>query len=458
MLARVLTTLPAVAGSRSARQGISTHLASPNGPIGGYTMLPCHRFTGYGADGAVLVSPRSKFAPRISIAADDTGNWSEEKTMSKNSIGDRWSQIGLSPTDGQAVGCGRGSMRGIGKCILIAAVLPLSCAKDFSCECDRKKDDEDRTESNSEEGVDPLLPEHFVCVSEIKRPVRVSAQTTLQRLNSKCKKRILKEGGKEACLAAAIAKGMSICKKDTSPRKKACRKMKEPATKIWLQSLREDVLGDLTLTDSYSSFVTTIGNRVLEQVEGAPCSMEVKKFLVYEDSDVQALALPGGPIVLSTELLKRADESEVAFVIGHELGHVHWGSSDLMVLAQYIDNEDLLSQLGDVLDIAVSLCRGPLDESFVDTKGAFYAIKAGYDPTAASRVFTTLLADNRPMTDLKWEISHPPSAMRATDVWYNTKWYAKNKAKTKVFYRGNSKQVGPWDLSIPDVVAARCGS
>lgn len=46
--------------------------------------------------------------------------------------------------------------------------------------------------------------------------------------------------------------------------------------------------------------------------------------VVWDESQANAIALPGGTIALTTGLLERLEsENELAFVLGHELGHYH---------------------------------------------------------------------------------------------------------------------------------------
>jgi predicted Zn-dependent protease len=55
-----------------------------------------------------------------------------------------------------------------------------------------------------------------------------------------------------------------------------------------------------------------------------PDSPYAFRVLVWEESEPNALALPGGSIAVTTGLLDRVtSENELAFVLGHELGHFH---------------------------------------------------------------------------------------------------------------------------------------
>jgi Zn-dependent protease with chaperone function len=62
-------------------------------------------------------------------------------------------------------------------------------------------------------------------------------------------------------------------------------------------------------------------NRMLRHWPEQPYAFQIA---VWEESEANAVALPGGVIVLTTGLLEQVEsENELAFVLGHELGHFH---------------------------------------------------------------------------------------------------------------------------------------
>ena len=75
----------------------------------------------------------------------------------------------------------------------------------------------------------------------------------------------------------------------------------------------------IAVDDSRSEMATTILGRL--EVHWPDREYEFR-LIVAEDDEPNALAIPGGTIVVTTGLLDQvASENELAFVLGHELGH-----------------------------------------------------------------------------------------------------------------------------------------
>ncbi|ABV95203.1 peptidase M48 Ste24p [Dinoroseobacter shibae DFL 12 = DSM 16493] len=116
-----------------------------------------------------------------------------------------------------------------------------------------------------------------------------------------------------------------------------------------------------------------------------------------------ALALPGGTVVLSDALVKQFDADVVASVLGHEIAHVMeehslkrlYRSLGIYVMVALIAGEtgplleDLLLE-GNVL-LSLSYSRG--QEAEADQIGLRLADAAGYDPTGLKVFFETLAAE-----------------------------------------------------------------
>ena len=80
----------------------------------------------------------------------------------------------------------------------------------------------------------------------------------------------------------------------------------------------EKISNDATMNARVQRVGTRIAQAVGDQLPNAKW-----EFVVFESKDVNAFALPGGKVGVYTGLLKLAEsDSELAIVMGHEIGHV----------------------------------------------------------------------------------------------------------------------------------------
>ncbi len=114
--------------------------------------------------------------------------------------------------------------------------------------------------------------------------------------------------------------------------------------------------------------------------------------LIQDDQTVNAFALPGGKMAVYTGILPICeDETGLAVVMGHEIGHVvAQHGTERMTTSLPIDLVLSLVNLGDYtqlaqrsLDVLINLPFGRRQESEADTIGLVYMARAGYDPRAA---------------------------------------------------------------------------
>lgn len=134
-------------------------------------------------------------------------------------------------------------------------------------------------------------------------------------------------------------------------------------------------------------------------------------FYVVDQPDVNAFAVPGGYIYVNRGLIERAGSmSELAGVLGHEIGHVtQRHSMEQMAKAQ---QANVGLSIGCIL--APSVCNSGLgstaiqlgaggafakfsrdDESEADRVGITYVVRAGIDPRGVPAMFRTLLAERQ---------------------------------------------------------------
>ncbi len=128
------------------------------------------------------------------------------------------------------------------------------------------------------------------------------------------------------------------------------------------------------------------------------------QFHVVQQSDINAFALPGGPVFVNVGTINAArNEAELAGVIAHEMSHVYMQHSAKQAPKQEFAN--ILGALGGVLggaagDLAqmgIQFGAGTLlmkysrkDEAQADAVGAIIMYKAGYNPRAMAEFFQNL--------------------------------------------------------------------
>src|SRR5208282_5888344 len=147
------------------------------------------------------------------------------------------------------------------------------------------------------------------------------------------------------------------------------------------------------------SYVNDVGQKVAAQSERRGIRYT---FTILDTPTVNALAIPGGFIYVTRGLLALVnDESELAGVLGHEVGHVaamHHAQAQARQTAGRIGGmagssvfgRSPLSRVTQVaaLDYAQSFSRD--DEYEADTLGIRYAAKAGYDPRSMATFLATM--------------------------------------------------------------------
>ena len=150
-------------------------------------------------------------------------------------------------------------------------------------------------------------------------------------------------------------------------------------------------------------------------------------FTVMDDPQVNAFALPGGPIFVTRGILTHMNsEAELAAVIGHEIGHVTARHSVQQMTRQQLtqlgmvagaiassriaDNLGLISQVFGVLSLKYSRD----DETQADGLGFRYALDNGYDVRKMVDMFTVLqrVSAKAGQRIPEWQSTHPDPGNR----------------------------------------------
>ena len=203
------------------------------------------------------------------------------------------------------------------------------------------------------------------------------------------------------------------------------------------QILREvvisnDVLQDIEVTD----YLQNLGNRL-----GAASfdSQQKFHFFVVQDNSINAFAMPGGVIGVHTGLVLASNsESELASVLGHEIGHVTQHHLARMLASQKYDTFKNIAGIALALLVARAnpeLASGALTtataagvarqldytrehEREADRVGLTILDAAGFDTRAMPAFFTTLQRGTRFIDGAAPSFlrTHPLTAERIADV------------------------------------------
>jgi predicted Zn-dependent protease len=153
----------------------------------------------------------------------------------------------------------------------------------------------------------------------------------------------------------------------------------------------------IDLDPPITQYINRVGQRVVTQSKARKIPYPYQFHLIYDPRTINAFALPGGQIFITTALLGRLNsEAQLAGVLGHEVGHVvgRHGS-------EHLAKQQLGGALANAVGIAtsdgygggrqaqvvaqavnqmLSLKYGRNDELESDRLGLAFMTEAGYDP------------------------------------------------------------------------------
>lgn len=176
--------------------------------------------------------------------------------------------------------------------------------------------------------------------------------------------------------------------------------------KLGLQAMGEVYKQMPVLPDSspVTRYVQQLGNKLARVIP--PDRSWPYQFHVIQASDINAFALPGGPIFVNIGTIQAADnEAELAGVMAHEMSHIYMQHSAKQApkaawagiisgLAGAVLGQ---SAAGSMARMGIQFGAGTLlmkysrkDEAQADAVGAIIAYDAGYDPQSLADFFTKL--------------------------------------------------------------------
>ena len=166
---------------------------------------------------------------------------------------------------------------------------------------------------------------------------------------------------------------------------------------------------NLVTNRDVTGYVTRLGQKLVEK---SPNSNKFPfTFKVVDEKEINAFALPGGPVYVHRGAIEAADnEAQIAGVIGHEISHVilRHGSSQASkgqlvgglsgVLGGLLGNSKVgqIASVGGVLGANLALLRYSRDaESQADLMGTQILYDAGYAPRAMAEFFDKLAQEHK---------------------------------------------------------------
>lgn len=197
-------------------------------------------------------------------------------------------------------------------------------------------------------------------------------------------------------------------------------------------AVSDEVLQDVEVVD----YLQTLGNRLSAASDD---KQQAFHFFVVKDSSINAFAMPGGVIGVHTGLfLASNSESELASVLGHEIGHVTQHHLARMLAKQKTDTFKNIAGIAVALLVARSnpqLASGALatssaagvqrqldytreHEREADRVGLSVLENAGFDPRGMPAFFTTLQRGSRFVESSAPSFlrTHPLTSERISDV------------------------------------------
>lgn len=174
--------------------------------------------------------------------------------------------------------------------------------------------------------------------------------------------------------------------------------------------------GGLHPNNQYQAFVDDVGNKLVKNSIALETPYKYEFHLLSDSKTINAFALPGGQIFITYALFSQLEnESQLAGVLGHEIGHVlgrH--SAERIAESEYWQGLVTAGSVGGDVGGLVGgigqqtlLTNGRDDELESDELGVKFMIKAGYDPYEMIDVMEILKAAAGPNRVPEFQSTHP---------------------------------------------------
>ena len=210
----------------------------------------------------------------------------------------------------------------------------------------------------------------------------------------------------------------------------ACAPLSVPEERQLGEQVNHEVRGQVKLVrdEAVVEYVRAIGQRIVQASGPQPFTF---RFYVVEDDEINAFALPAGYVYVHTEVLLRSrNVSELAGVVGHEIGHVvkrHVAQNyrrqqgvgiahSLGVVAAAVIGGGLAAEAvnvgGGLAAMAYLNQFGREAEREADNFAVEVLPRAGYDPRGLVTFFETLMQESCGSEPPAFLSSHPATRER----------------------------------------------
>lgn len=180
------------------------------------------------------------------------------------------------------------------------------------------------------------------------------------------------------------------------------------------------------------AYVNSVGMKIVHSLPASATQGYQFSYTVLNQDIVNAFALPGGPIFITRGiLLKMNSEAQLAFVLGHETGHVvaqhvarQTAHSDVIndglkgiaaILGdKATQSEQLALKVGGYGSQLYLLKFGRDEESQADALGLDFVTALNYDPHASIEIMKIL--DSLGNNGNEWLATHPAPKNRLADL------------------------------------------
>lgn len=197
---------------------------------------------------------------------------------------------------------------------------------------------------------------------------------------------------------------------------------------------KEKILPD---SDPRVQLLRQLGKQLLDTRTDAERKKEPWQFTfdVIDSKEVNAFAVPGGPIFFFTGLIDRMTTvDELAGVLGHELIHIrreHWASAvnsqqekqaGLLILGSIFGfNRETMEIAQIIKTVGFDLSNGRGQERESDDYGFRMTVAAGYNPEGMAKVFEMFRAMKGSGGNPEFLSTHPDDKNRINNI---RKWSA----------------------------------